>query len=139
MARNIAKEKNHVTPGKTEAKSSIQALFFHDIPPELLRRIAKRYTDGHKKYGVKHTNLNWRIGINDEEYVADRFNHLFTHLINFLEDGNDKDDNLAAIAWSVGFLMEVERHAPKILKSVIGHCKYFGNAAKTFRNSLKEK
>lgn len=133
----MAKENSKVRTGKSEAVSSKLALFYHDIPPELIRRIAMRYTGGHKKYGIGHLNLNWRIGITDVAYVADRLNHLFEHILDFLENGNEKDDNLGAIAWSAGFLMEVERHAPEVLQSVIGQCKLFGESAKQLKDKMK--
>ena len=135
--RNIATETNAVAPGETEAKSSHEALYFYDIPPELIRRIGQRYTGGHKKYGVKHTNLNWRIGLTDPKYIADRFNHLVFHLLDFMENMNDNDDNLGGIAWAVGFLMEVERLAPNAFRNVFGQCKLFGESAKLFRSKVE--
>lgn len=129
--RDITKEK-HFVRSRNGAKSSFNALYFHDIPPELIRRAAKRYTDGHKKYGVGTYNLNWRTGLDDIEYVMERFNHLWEHLLNFLEDGNDKDDNLGAIVWCCAFLMEVERLHPELLKQVIGQSKFEGKTAREF-------
>lgn len=136
--REIQKEKHFVQDTKTGAKSSFKALFFQDIPPELLRRIAKRYTDGHVKYGQGVYNLNWRTGLDNPEYVAERFNHLWTHLINFLENGNELDDNLGAIAWSCGFLMEVERLYPDVLRQVIGQCNLSGEEARQFVKKYPE-
>jgi len=144
---NTKSKELKVATGKTIAMSSHKALFFHDIPPELIRRIAKRYTGeidsygvplgGHVKYGIGHLNLNWRIGLGDPEYIADRFNHLVEHLLYFLEDGNEKDDNLAAIGWCLGFLMEAERHAPEAFKSVFGQCKLFGESARKLQEEMK--
>jgi hypothetical protein len=146
--RKIKSDDLKVATGKTIAMSSHKALFFHDIPPELIRRIAKRYTGetdsngvplgGHVKYGIGHLNLNWRIGLGDPEYIADRFNHLVEHLLYFLEDGNEKDDNLAAIGWCLGFLMESERHAPEAFKSVFGQCKLFGESAKSLQDKMRK-
>jgi hypothetical protein len=135
--RKVESEENKVATGTSEAKSSYEALYYHDVPPELIRRVAKRHTVGHKKYGVKHLNINWRIGLNDPKYIADRLNHMFEHMLCLLEDGNDKDDNLGAIAWCAGFLMEAERHAPEAFKSVLGQCKLFGQSAKDLQDKMK--
>jgi hypothetical protein len=125
--RDVSNETEKVQIGTSGALSSKRSLYYHDIPPELFKRIAKRYTDGHVKYSPDITmNLNWRQGLTDPLYVMDRFNHLFEHLIDFLENGNQKDDNLAAIAWCCGFLMEVERVAPAIINQIIGQARYFG-------------
>lgn len=137
--RRVAEEKLSTTPGKSIAKSSVKSLFYHDVPPELIRRIALRYTEGHQKYGVSHTNLNWRIGLNDSEYVADRINHMFQHMLNFLSDGDVLDDNLGAIAWSVGFLCEVERLSPSTLEEVLGQCKLYGTEAQKYKEVIEER
>lgn len=145
--RDITKtDHEKVTTGKSTALSSHKALFFHDIPPELIRRIAKRYTGeikdgkpsgGHLKYGTGHLNLNWRVGLDDVEYVVDRFNHLVDHLLDFSENLNDFDDNLAAMAWCIGFLMEAERLAPEVFREAFGQCKLFGEQAKLKNEELK--
>lgn len=133
--RDVEKETTAVSVGDTEAKSSAGALFFNDIPPELIRRLAKRYTGGHKKYSPNSlVNYNFRIGLTDPKYIADRLNHLVEHVLNFMESGNDLDDNLAAIVWACAFLMEAERLAPEELRKVVGHCQYFGESAKQFKS-----
>lgn len=119
-----------VTGKKSTALSSKQCLFYHDVPPELYRRVASRHTGGHRKYISEITmNLNWRQGLDDPHYVMDRLNHMFQHMVDFLDTGNEHDDNLAAIAWSAGFLMEVERLHPEMLNQVIGQSRFSGNAA----------
>lgn len=131
-------EQKIVAGKKSEAMSSHQALFYHDIPPELLRRIAKRYTGGHVKYSKEITmNLNWRMGLNDPHYVMDRLNHMIGHMVEFLDTGNQNDDNLGAIAWCAGFLMEVERLHPKVLKQIIGQSRFSGNSATYAREFLR--
>lgn len=138
--RNVAWEKQKVKAGKKSgALSSKRCVFFHDIPPELYRRIAKRYTDGHQKYSSDITmNLNWRSGLDDPHYVMDRLNHLFDHAVNFLENGNDLDDNLGAIAWCTGFLMEVERLHPDVLKQVLRQSKFSGKGAEELKLKLQK-
>lgn len=133
--RDITKETNAVKTGTSRAVSSHKALFFHLISPHTLRRLAKRKTDG----GIKYGTVQWRQGINDVEYVADRLNHMFAHMCNFLEDGNEKDDNLGAILWAVDALIEVERLAPEVLKEVVGTSKLFGESATAYHEREKER
>jgi hypothetical protein len=139
--RDIEKETNAVTPGKSVAKSSKKSLYYHDIPGELFRRIALRYTVGHTKHNddpVPITmNLNWRIGLDDPLYVMDRLNHMFEHFVDFLDSGNTKDDNLGAIAWCCGFLMEVERINPQVLGQVLQQSMYYGKTAEKKKLELQ--
>ena len=141
-SRDIEKETNAVTPGKSVAKSSKKSLYYHDIPPELLRRTALRYTVGHTKHNDNPVpismNLNWRIGLDDPLYVMDRLNHMFEHFVDFLDNGNTKDDNLGAIAWCCGFLMEVERLHPGVLNQVIMQSLYTGQKAELQKKSLQD-
>lgn len=138
--RVISEEKNKVQTGKSSAYSSSKALYFHDVPPEFLRRVALRHTVGHTKYNddpVPTTmNLNWRIGLDDPLYVMDRLNHMFTHMVNFLESGNTNDDNLGAIGWCICFLIEAERLHPDILQMCLGQCNFSGKNAEEMKNKL---
>jgi len=141
MMRDVENEDSKMATGKkSKALSSKQALFYHDVPPELFRRTAKRYTVGHVKYSPEITqNLNWREGLTDPHYVMDRVNHLFEHAIDFLDNGNDNDDNLGAIAWCCGFLMEVERVSPKLLRQILKQSHRYGKGATEFKEYLKRK
>ena len=103
-------------PGKSGARSSKIALRFDLIPPIFINRTARRFTIGFEKYGEG----NYQKGLRDREFLQDRLNHLQEHLYLFLKEGNEKDDNLAAIAWCVSILMEAEERGtkfPQILKS----------------------
>jgi len=134
--RNVASETNRVKTGTSAAQSSFKALNFNLISPHTLRRLAKRMTVGGEKYG----SVQWRQGINDAEYVADRFNHLVEHLLNFMESGNDQDDNLGGMLWALNCLSEVERLAPQALGSIVGINDLFGRSATTFhREELKRR
>lgn len=122
---------------KSAALSSHRALFYHDVPPELYRRVAKRHTGGHLKYIPEITqNLNWREGLEDPHYIMDRLNHMFEHMIEFLENGNEADDNLGAIAWCAGFLMEAERVSPELLKACLMQARYHGKSATEQKEKL---
>jgi hypothetical protein len=78
------------------------------VPKEGLRRLAMRYTLGCQKYGEEKY---WKRGLRDREYLEERKNHLVEHLFEYLERGNQYDDNLAAIAWGCFCLMEAEKVA----------------------------
>jgi hypothetical protein len=126
--RDVAVEQTREQIGHSGAVSSHQALFFNLISPYTIRRLAERKTAGGKKYGL----VQWRIGINDSEYVADRFNHLFNHLLDFMEHGNEHDDNLGAMLCALDCLIEVERLCPQALSHVVGLCNVYGERAKEF-------
>lgn len=99
---------------KSGAKRSSKALRFDLIPTEPLRRLAERYTMGAEKYG----EWNWQKGLKDPEYIAQFKAHLFAHLVDYLENGCEVDDNLAGIAWGAFALMECERVAKEITDGI---------------------
>ncbi len=88
-----------------EATSSKLKLRFDLVPEVFNVRVAQRYTIGAEKHG----EYNYRKGLTDSVYIQERIAHLRQHLSSFLLEGNEKDDNLAAIAWGVAFLMEAEQ------------------------------
>lgn len=142
IVRDVKSETKKVQTGKSEAFSSERKLYYHDIPTELIRRVAKRHNVGHVKYNDNPVpiamNLNWRIGLDDPLYVMDRLNHVFDHLMDFMDNGDANDDNLGAIAWNIGFLMEVERLHPNVLREVIGQSKYSGEIAAMRKKELQD-
>lgn len=123
--RAIEHETSKERIGSSPAASSHRALFYNLISPHTIRRLATRLTNGGKKYGI----VQWRQGINDAEYVADRFNHLVNHLMNFMDNGNAEDDNIGGMLWALNALSEVERLCPEALKHVVGISNVFGDAA----------
>ena len=125
MSRVIEKETSKIAPGKSAAVSSHQALFYNLISPHTIRRLALRKTNGAKKYG----SVQWRQGVNDADYVTDRFNHLVEHLLRFMESGNKDDDNIGGMLWALDALSEVERLSPQSLSRVVGISDVFGVAA----------
>lgn len=101
----------HVYP--SGAQRSAKAPHYHSIRPEFLRRIAIRHTGqpfydgGDSKYG----EYNWMKGLPWQ----DTFNHLIDHLFQWkaaIEQGRLPDeDDLAAAALNIEFLMYGERAA----------------------------
>ncbi len=75
------------------------------IPYESLLRQAARFEVGLSRYGKG----NWRKGLADNDYVAERIAHLINHAARFLakmegrmpEDG---EDDAGAILWAGAFL-----------------------------------
>ena len=129
--RDVSSESNKERTGKSEAVSSKRCLSFNLISPYTLERMALRKTVGKDKYG----SVQWRIGINDAEYVTDRFNHFFQHLMDFMKEGNKHDDNIGGMLWGLECLSEVERLAPDALKHIIGICDLFDEDAKRFHTN----
>lgn len=126
--RNIETETSKVVTGKSGAASSHKALSYNLVSPNTIRRLAERLSKGAVKYG----SVQWRQGIDDAEYVADRYNHMMEHLLLFAAEGNAKDDNLGAVLWGINCLLEVERLAPDALNHIVGITDMYGDAAKTF-------
>lgn len=83
-------------------------------------------------------NLNWREGLDDAHYIMDRLNHMFGHMVQFLDSGNELDDNLGAIAWCAGFLMEAERLSPELLKQCLMQSRFHGESAAQQKEFLKK-
>lgn len=134
--RDVASETCQVAPSSTsKAVSSHKALCYHLISPHVIRRLARRLTDGAAKYG----SVQWRMGINDGEYIQDRYNHFWEHLLKFQESGNTLDDNLGAMLWALHCLVEVEQLAPESFKQFIGVCGLFGEEAERYHLAEKEK
>jgi hypothetical protein len=87
----------------TGAKREHLADRFDLIPPLVLRRLARRYALGAKKYGER----NYQKGLP----VSDVFNHALEHLLQWYEDLRNaclsSDDHLAAALWNIATLIEL--------------------------------
>lgn len=70
-----------------------------------LRRLAQRYEYGYRKYGAAD---NYKKGLPTSECI----NSAMRHLVNYLE-GDNSEDHLAAVAWNVFCVMEMEVKNPK--------------------------
>lgn len=64
---------------------------FHSIPPIALRKLAKRFEDGARKYSKN----NWMQGIPLSHYM----DSLSRHLLQFAE-GDTAEDHAGAIIWN---------------------------------------
>ena len=96
--RDHSSEEVHTFP--SGAKRTVKEERFDLICPAGLRRIARRYALGAKKY----SDFNWCMGVPP----AVTLNHLIAHVVDYLEHGNTRDDNLAAIALNAIALIHYE-------------------------------
>jgi hypothetical protein len=69
---------------------------YHLIPACALRRLAKIYTEGCKKYAPR----NWEKGI----LYSEMYDHLLEHLQKYKE-GDRTEDHLAKVAWGCFAMM----------------------------------
>ena len=97
------------------ARSSGQPYYYDQIPTLFTQRVARRFSLGFAKYGEG----NWQKGLSDREFIRDLMNHLEEHWLNFKEEGNRGDDNLAAMAWAIACLMVTEALHPEVINSLI--------------------
>lgn len=75
------------------------------IPYEALVRMADRFEVGLARYGRD----NWRVGLRDDDYVAERVAHLMNHAAVLLEKlagrrMDDGEDDIGAVLWAGAFL-----------------------------------
>lgn len=87
------------------AKSSGRALPYDAIPFSLDNAVARRLELGMMKY----TRDNWKLGLDEPEYIRDRVNHLYRHL-RLIQTGDESEEsleaNVDAVAWGAMFLAE---------------------------------
>ena len=130
---NNEKTNQHNPSGTIEiagAKTSKAKLRLDLVPQVFIRRTAIRFTEGAEKYG----DYNYRKGLVEPAFIQDRINHLLNHLSEFLVQGPDtEDDNLAAVAWGIAFLMEAEQtqSGRQAIRDAVGHMSftYFPSSA----------
>jgi len=87
--------------------------FYHHIPLEALRRLARTYEEGAYKYS-RETSLpltyeNWKQG--NAEFFADAFNHVVEHIFAWaqgLDLGEPGEDHLAHAAFGLFAIMWAE-------------------------------
>jgi hypothetical protein len=79
------------------------------LTPLFLHRAAMRM-----KLGLRYGKHNWKKGARDKQFILDRLNHAFEHLIKAQQaidrDELTDDDNLAAVVVNCMFAMEYENN-----------------------------
>jgi hypothetical protein len=98
------------TSPNSGAKSSGKLPPYHLIPFDVFAaRLSARYKMGIDKGYEKD---NWRKGLGDQEYIADRCNHTLEHLLRAISDLTNgirqHDDDLAAVIWGAIFMMAAQ-------------------------------
>lgn len=69
------------------------------LPPLAIRRIAKHYENGARKYGDR----NWEKGMPMSRYLDSAMRHIFNYL-----EGMREEDHLAAAGWNVIAMLHQE-------------------------------
>lgn len=76
------------------------------IPREAVDALARRLELGADKHGPE----NWKTG--GEQFRQATINHLFNHLLDYIENGNTSDANTDAIIANAAFLCYFEKKIP---------------------------
>ena len=91
---------------------------FDLIPTIALRRLAKHYENGARKY----TDNNWQKGIPLARYLDSLFRHYTS-----VKDGDEGEDHVSAVIWNaIGYMWTLEEiRAGRLPKSLdnLGHAK----------------
>lgn len=84
------------------------------VPTVALKRLSHRYQYGEMKYGATD---NFKKGLP----VSNCWDSAMRHLVAYM-DGDNTEDHLAAVAWNVFCIMEMEKNHPEMmdLESRIG-------------------
>lgn len=88
---------------KPKAKSEYIGCNYHQLHPDFIRRVAKIHAEGEKKYGYQNATL----GLTDQRWIDDRFDHAMDHLLRYRE-GDRTEDHLAKVGWFLDLMMKVE-------------------------------
>ena len=76
-------------------------------PTVALRRLSMRYQYGELKYGATD---NFKKGLP----VSNCWDSAMRHLVAYM-DGDNSEDHLAAVAWNVFAMMEMEKSHPEMM------------------------
>lgn len=92
-----------------EAASDLLGVAYHLIPPNSLRRIARVFAEGEKKYPGRAVNYrNIRPALHNTPWKEERYSHTVDHLFMYHE-GDTTEDHLAKVAWYCIMMMEIRR------------------------------
>jgi hypothetical protein len=83
------------------AKSTVKKPEYYLIPLIALQLLAERFGFGKARHGER----NYRKGASDQEFVTDRVNHLFEHVVNYAEHRRRSD--LAAVLCNAAILADL--------------------------------
>lgn len=77
------------------------------VPTVALKRLSHRYQYGEMKYGATD---NFKKGLP----VSNCWDSAMRHLVAYM-DGDNTEDHLAAVAWNVFCIMEMEKSHPEMM------------------------
>lgn len=77
------------------------------VPTVALKRLSHRYQYGEMKYGATD---NFKKGLP----VSNCWDSAMRHLVAYM-DGDNSEDHLAAVAWNVFAIMEMEKSHPEMV------------------------
>lgn len=95
-----------VTVFASGASSSTKKPRYDLIPACALRRLAARFGHGAQKHG----DHNYKLGVNDPDFIRDRMNHMIEHAARYA-NGDRSTDHLGAVMCNAAILAELERLA----------------------------
>lgn len=90
------------------AKSTTKKPRYDLIPLRALELLAERFGYGADRHGER----NYRKGINDQEFITDRVNHLIEHVQKFAETRTRED--LAAILCNAAILADLRADTQEV-------------------------
>src|SRR5690349_11965440 len=88
------------------AKSSERKPRYDLVSKALLERWAQRMTEG----ATSHGERNYLRGAADTQFITDRRNHLFEHVLRYL-DGDTSTDHAAAVIANLQILEDCRQSA----------------------------
>ena len=106
-----------VAVGKSKALSSGSALPLWQVPHSLREAAARRMLKGNEKGYPIH---NWRGGLDDVEFLRDRYNHASKHM-DMIGNGDftidDAEGNADAVVWFMCVYLEALRLHPTVVQA----------------------
>jgi hypothetical protein len=96
---------------KSGARSSVQMPAYHLIYAGFLRLVADRLGYGAQKHGNAD---NFKLGAGDPEYIRDRENHLFAHVLKYMNATTleERRKQMSAIGANCSMLTWLDDHSP---------------------------
>ena len=102
---NLIPNQNHVIyDSGYKREEDSEKLKFSLVPSSALKRVAKRFEEGAKKYG----HFNWRKADLSDLEQLNRFNDaMYRHLIQYL-DGETDEDHLSAMICNAMMIIDLQ-------------------------------
>lgn len=119
-----------VAVGESGALSSGKAPSFWQMPLSLAESFARRADEGNmpKEGREPYPIHNWRTGLSDPKFIRDRYNHFIKHAFKLgngvIDEEDDTQGNIDAVAWFAGFINEAQRlHPEAVAQAFYSECR----------------